>query len=177
MIPTTNMILFETSASVFELMWDIALVIFIIRIAFVYSTLTFLASCLSTYLRSSPSLFVQLPSALFFPLNILVISFISRLLIQFYEIPRVKGFRLAIGLMGLFFLVVSDAVAGMVVYEKGWGAWAWRTGRTDVVEGLLGLVVFALMPALWMLGEGLTDEMGELGTAHGHERKRVVDVV
>lgn len=82
---------------------------------------------------------------------------------------------MAIGLMGLFFMVVSDAIAGLVVYEEGWGGWAWRTGKVDIVEGLVGLAFFTLMPALWMLGEGATDEMGE--TAHGHEKKPVVDAV
>jgi hypothetical protein len=51
LISVTNMTLLETSASVFELMWDIAVALFIIRIAFVYSTLTFISSCALTYLR------------------------------------------------------------------------------------------------------------------------------
>jgi hypothetical protein len=30
---------------------------------------------------------------------------------------------------------------------------AWVTGGADIVEELLGLGIFALMPALWMFGE------------------------
>jgi len=49
--PTFNMILFETSTSVFELMWDIALALFIIRISFVYFLLSFLTGCIIAYFR------------------------------------------------------------------------------------------------------------------------------
>jgi hypothetical protein len=173
------MILFETSASVFELMWDIALALFIIRISFVYCTLAFLASWLLTYLRSSPLISFHIYNSLFFPLNILAVVLISQLLVRFYEIPRVVGFRLTIGLLGLFFMVWADLVAGLVVYEEGWGSWAWRTSGVDIVEGSVWLAVFTLMPALWMFGEKLTDEMGDpvTTTAHGHERKKVVDAV
>ena len=82
-----------------------------------------------------------------------------------------------IGLMGLCFMVMSDAMAKLVMYEEGWGGLAWRTGVADIVEELLRLAIFALMPALWMLGEGKTDEMGKPQTAHGHEGGKVVDTV
>ena len=89
---------------------------------------------------------------------------------MYYEIPRARGFRLAIGLLALFFMVVADAVAGLVMYEEGWSGrnWVWKPGVVDAARGLLGFGVFALMPFLLMVFEGVTDEMGEM--SHGHEK-------
>lgn len=74
-------------------------------------------------------------------------------------------------------MVLADLVAGLVMYEEGWASWAWRTSGIDIAQGLVGLAIFTLMPAAWMFGESLTDEMGDPVTAHGHERKKVIDAV
>lgn len=74
-------------------------------------------------------------------------------------------------------MVWADLVAGLVVYEGGWGRWAWRTGGMDIIEGMVGLVVFTLMPALWMFGEGITYEMWEPQTAYEHEKEKFFDAM
>ncbi len=173
-----KMILFKTSASVFELIWDIALALFIIRISFVYMTVTFLTSWVLNYLRAFPVTSFQLLDSLFFPLNIFSVVLISWLLVQLYEIPRVLGFRLAIGILALFLIVLADSLAALVIYEEGRGSWAWRTGQVDILQGLVELAVLALMPAVWMFDERMTNEMGDPVTkAHGHDRKKIVDAL
>lgn len=165
------MILFETSTSVFEIMWNIALALFIIRISFVYCTLTFLTGCLLTYLRTTHAHQFPILRSLVSPLSMAIMTaFWARVIIVYYEIPRVRGFRLAIGLLALLFMVVADAVAGLVMYEEGWSRrnWVWRGEVLDAARGLLGFGVFALMPLLLMVFEGVTDEIGE--TSHGREK-------
>jgi hypothetical protein len=177
MIPSTGMILFETSASIFELIWDIALAIFIIRISLVYCTLAFLTSWAFAYIRASPILAINISGSLYFPMYILALALISRFLIKSHEIPRVLSFRLVIGLLGTFFMVFADMVSGLIVYEEGWGGWAWRTSGTDIAEGLVGLAVFGLMPAAWMLSDPTTDKLAAPVNERGHGRKKAVDAV
>jgi hypothetical protein len=168
------MLLFETSASVFEIMWNIALTLFIIRISFVYCTLTFLTGCLLTYLRTTHAQQLPILNSLVSPLSLVIMTALwAKVVIVYYEIPRVRGFRLAIGLLALFFMVVTEAVVGLVTYEEGWsrGNRVWKEEVLNAVQGVLVFGVFALMPLLMMAFEGVTDEMAE--TYHGHEKSRL----
>jgi hypothetical protein len=174
------MILFETSTSVFELLWDIALAFFIIRLSFFYFALSFTTGLLITYFRLSRlqpiNHFTQPQSELItLPLFLIFNTLWARFIIANYEIPRVGGFRLAIGGLALVFMLVAELIGGVVMYEKGWTKWIWET---DYVAGGLGagvLMLFGLTPFLLMGIEGQTDEMGE--TYHGHENKPIVDAV
>jgi hypothetical protein len=178
--PTLTMILFETSTSVFELLWDIALAFFIIRLSFFYFAFSFTTGLLITYFRLSRlqpiNHFTQPQSELItLPLFLFFNTLWARFIIANYEVPRVGGFRLAIGGLALVFMLMGELIGGMVMYEKGWTEWIWET---DYVAGGLGagvLLLFGLMPFLLMGIEGQTDEMGE--TYHGHENKPIVDAV
>ena len=44
------MILFETTESVIEILWDIVLAIYVVRVAFIYFLLNFLSCLLLSYL-------------------------------------------------------------------------------------------------------------------------------
>jgi hypothetical protein len=178
--PTFNMILFETSTSVFELLWDIALALFIIRLSFYYFALSFITGLLITYFRISqlqPVNHLTQPQSelVTLPLFLLFNTLWARFIVVNYEIPRVGGFRLAIGGLALAFMLVAELAGGVYLYEKGWAEWVWET---DLVAGGLGagvLLLFGLMPFLLMGIEGVTDEMGE--TSHGHENKTVAAAV
>jgi hypothetical protein len=176
-IPDFRMIIFETYASVFELMWDIALAYFITQIALVYWTVTFLSSCLLAFVYDSSCSTLPLHHYLFLPVNILVAAIISRLLIYYYDIPRVVGFRLAIGLLASIFMIITDALAGRVHYSEGLGHWAWPTMTVDIVKRVVGILLFSLMPALWMLAEEAMDDIREQHIRHRHGKKNVLDAL
>ena len=109
------------------------------------------------------------------PLFLLFNTLWARFIIINYEIPRVGGFRLAIGGLALAFMLVAEGLGGLWMWEEGWREWIWETDLLAGGLGALVLAVFGLMPLLMMGIEGETDEMGE--TYHGHEKKAVVDAV
>jgi len=174
------MILLETTASVFELMWDIALALFIIRISFTYFFLSFLSGCVLTYFRVAhlmPVKHVTQPQSelVMLPLWLLFIALWARFIIVHYEIPRVGGFRLAIGALALVFMLVAEVMGGAIMYEEGWAAWVWETDPLAAGGGALVLLLFGLMPLLLMGLERREGEMGE--TYHGHEKKPITAAV
>jgi len=176
------MILFETTTSVFEILWDIALFLFITRLSFYYFFVSYLSSLFISYLRIArlqPINHLTQPQAelITLPFWLLLSTLFARYLIVWYEIPRVAGFRLAIGGVAGVFLVLAELVGGVVMWEKGWRVWIWETDFWAAGAGVLVLGLFGLMP--WLLmgverrGEG--EEVEETG--HGHEKKSVVDAV
>ncbi|TVY81141.1 hypothetical protein LSUE1_G004972 [Lachnellula suecica] len=174
------MILFETSASIFELLWDITLAVFVIRIAFVYSLLSFASGVLITYFRIAqlfPLNHLTQPQSelITLPMWLLAITLWARFAIVSYEVPRVGGFRLAIGAMSLVFLLSAELAGGVFLYEKGYTAWIWETDPFAAGLGATALVLFGLMPLLLMVLEQQTDEIRE--TYHGHEKKPIVAAV
>ncbi|KAM3085705.1 hypothetical protein ACMFMG_002770 [Clarireedia jacksonii] len=170
------MILFETSASVFELMWDIALFLFIVRIAFFYFILTFASSLFHTFIRTSnvaaynhltPP--VELSA---FPWQLIFIMLWARYTIVVCEIPRVPGFRIAIGILASIYMVMAELILGVILRKEGRTEWIWDRDFLGAGLGLLSLLVFAMMPYLLMMlekGEKRNEE-----TNHGHEKKPIV---
>jgi hypothetical protein len=174
------MILFETSTSVFELLWDIALALFVIRIAFVYTLLSFGSGALIAWFRIAQLMpinhLTQPQSELItLPFWLLAITLWARFIIVTYEIPRVGGFRLGIGMLALVFMLSAEFAGGIFLYEKGYTAWIWETDPLAAALGATVLLLFGLMPLLLMVLEQETDELGE--TYHGHENKPIVAAV
>ncbi|KAH9212423.1 hypothetical protein DL95DRAFT_391574 [Leptodontidium sp. 2 PMI_412] len=177
------MILFETTTSVFQLLWDIALFLFITRLSFYYFILSYLSSLFITYLRLSrlqPINHLTQPQAelITLPIWLLLSTLFARYLIVWYEIPRVAGFRLAIGVVAGVFLILAELVGGVVMWERGWRVWIWETDVMAAVLGIGVLVAFMLMPWLLMGVERKRNgEEEEEETRHGHEKKSVVRAV
>lgn len=155
----TNLILFETTESVIELLWDIALAFFIVRLAFIYFILTFLSGIAITYL--------PLAAPLLAPLLLLSSALTASFTVSQWEVPAVAGFRLAIGGVAGVFMAV---VVGVGMWEAGLGA----SGEMGwgMMMGLLG--GFVVMPGLLM---GFERREGRGETWHGHEEKRIGDAV
>jgi hypothetical protein len=172
------MILFETTTSVFELLWDIALALFIIRLAFFYFCFTggvvivwfIIAELMPLNHLTQPQF-----ELITLPIWLLAVTLWARFIIVTYEIPRVGGFRLAIGALALVFMLSAELVGGVILYEKGYAAWIWEANPLAAGLGAAVLVLYALMPWLLMRLEQETDEMGE--TYHGHENKPIFAAV
>ncbi len=169
------MILFETSTSVFELLWDIALALFVIRLSFIYFSLAFATGCFITYLRMTTLSHVHhltqpqselMTLAFFVPF----ICLWARWITVYYEIPKVAGFRLAIGGLAMVFMVAAELVGGLVMYQTGWREWVWETDPVAGGAGIAVLLLFGLMPWLMMAVE----KGGNEGNAyHGHGEKDI----
>ena len=172
------MILFETDASVFELLWDLALAFFIVRIAFSYFILTYLSSLFSSFIISNrvmPYNHLTAPARelIAFPIYVLTAALWARTVIVYYEIPRVPGFRIAIGSIAGFFMVIAELVGGFVLWEGGYKEWIWETNLLGAGLGILSLIVFEGMPCVLMLLE--RSEVNE--TTHGHGEKPIISAV
>ncbi|TGO46475.1 hypothetical protein BCON_0322g00030 [Botryotinia convoluta] len=172
------MILFETDTSVFELLWDVALALFIVRIAFIYFILTYLSSLFSSFIvlnRVIPYNYLTAPARelVAFPIYILTVALWARTVIVYYEIPRVPGFRIAIGLVAGFFMVIAELVGGFVLWEEGYKEWIWETNLLGAGLGILSLILFEGM--LWVLMLLERSEMNE--TTHGYGEKPIISAV
>lgn len=151
------MILFETGTSVWELMWEVALVYFIFRISFVYFILAFTSCETLIYFYNSASVARHLPVVLQSPLVILIILLISRYIIYYYDVPRVLGFRLAIGLVASILLALSYTWSNTLSSAKKCSHLFGNTGGAITENEVIALIIFMLMPAFWMLHKNASD--------------------
>jgi hypothetical protein len=169
-----RMILFETTASIFEVMWDVALAYFVIRISFVYYIVTFLSFYLVAFIRGSIDLPLDVLSHSSFAVNLLTIALISRILISYYKIPRFASFRLGIGVVAMCFMVVTDICTSPAMYKQGWSSRQWYTRSINMANEVLRLLVLTLMPTVWMLGQSIWDEAREV-QKHGQDKKDITE--
>ncbi|KAL2260722.1 hypothetical protein VTK26DRAFT_5204 [Humicola hyalothermophila] len=180
----SSWILFETTDSVIELLWDVALAFFVVRAALLYAALTFATTALAVAVLlvphpSPPPPFSFLaswsdrvsppaPAAL---LLLASSALWARYVVRRLEIPRVLTFRLAVGAVAALVIVLVEAIVGMVLYEAGAGAEGRAREAVRVVEGGAGswkgeagvLAAFAGMPALLMGLEGVAERKREGG--------------
>ena len=177
-------VLFETTESVIEVLWDIALAFFVIRIAFFYFLLNLLTGAatlgaLAYYLELHTS-----PTPTHHPLSqplltasrpILLASSAlwARYVVRKWQVPRVLAFRLATGAMASWFMLLTGLVVALGMYEEGVfeAAWVWKEeGWADLKIWVGMLVVYALMPTLLMFVERRLGRKGEeVGEWEGNE--------
>ncbi|KAL2023239.1 hypothetical protein VTK56DRAFT_3362 [Thermocarpiscus australiensis] len=183
-----NLIFFETTDSVIEILWDIALAVFVIRLALVYAALTY-GSALAGLLLL-PGLLPHPPppppaaaaaaaaaeTTLLPPLLLLASSALwARYAIVRHEVPRVLSLRLAVGVTAAVCVLATEALAGLVLYETGWtGVAGWARMGWGTWMGVTG--AFALMPAVLMGFESGGISEGAPEDGHGHEKRRAADV-
>jgi hypothetical protein len=158
-----------TTTSVFDLIWDIVIAFFIIRLALFYFGLSFVTGCIIAHFRISNvtplNHFTSHQSALV-TLSVWLVSntIWARFIIVAYDIPRVALFRIAIGGVGLVFMLVAELLSGVFMYEKGWVTWIWEVDPMVNFAVSGALLLFGLMPLLLM---GLESGSGAL-----HKRSR-----
>jgi len=173
------MILFETAESVFEVLWDIALALYILRIGFVYFFLTFSTGTLLSYIvytKLLPVHHLTTPQSelSIIPIMLVLTMIWSRFVVTYYELPPASTFRLATGFFALGCMAVGELLLASLLYEEGRGAWLLET---DLVAGLAFgalLLAFALMPAMMIFWERKVDVCH---TSHGHEKKSIANAV
>ena len=177
-------VLFETTESVIEVLWDIALAFFVIRIAFFYfllnlltgaATLGALAYYLELHTSPTPTHHPLLKPLLTASLPILLASSAlwARYVVRKWQVPRVLAFRLATGAMASWFMLLTGLVVALGMYEEGVfeAAWVWKEeGWADLKIWVGMLVVYALMPTLLMFVERRLGRKGEeVGEWEGNE--------
>jgi len=162
-------VLFETTESVFEILWDIALAVFIVRLAIIYALLAFTLSTLLSYLSFANVLPTDGVGLLV--LHVLLAMACARFFVNYHGIPRTGGFRLAIGALGALVVTGVDLLAAGFLYEIGESKLiTWWRGNAGAV-----LLTIALAPFLLMLCEGHPSELHD--AAHGHGRKTVTEAM
>ncbi|GKT54947.1 hypothetical protein ColTof4_08194 [Colletotrichum tofieldiae] len=175
----TGHYLFETTDSVVEILWDIAIVFFIVRIALSYFFLTFTTSTLLSWAvcvyqqRQAPlsqqqhGLGTPQPDLVLIPLQAAVGAVFARYVVVAHDVPRVAWFRLAVGGLAAAFLAGAEAVLGFVLYAEGYGDWIREADGRCWIAVLGGLGIFAVMPAVLMAVEGEGRARAAAVEAHG----------
>ncbi|TPX16744.1 uncharacterized protein E0L32_003685 [Thyridium curvatum] len=156
-----NMVLFETTESVIEVLWDVALAFFVTRLALVYFAVVFVPTCLISYLATcnDGSLLHRANIAGVVAAQLLVTALAARGVVVHFQLPHLKSLRLAIGGVALGFMLGARAL----VAAAGWSLFV-GGGRSTA----LLLAVFAAMPALMMALERNPAKHLEEGDYH-HE--------
>jgi hypothetical protein len=149
--------LFETTESVIDILWDVALAFFIARLACIYFFLNFISAlALSALVFSAQTPVTHLvtwqnPEVLL-PFLLGSAALWARVLIVRYDVPRSAPFRLGIGAVALGLMVFVEGLVAWVGYEEGW--WAGGEGRRiwSVAGGWLAW--YAFVPFVMMFFEG-----------------------
>ncbi|KAK1476006.1 hypothetical protein CCUS01_05109 [Colletotrichum cuscutae] len=183
--------LFKTTDSVIEILWDVALAFFIVRIALSYFFFTFTATTLLSwivytrlplvsdqqqqYLTTSQSDPFVLAVML---LQIVVGLVVARYVVAVYDVPRVAWFRLAIGGLAAAFSAGAEGLLGLIISvyphkggEDGRDPWVWESGNgwASVATMFGGSAAFAAMPAVLMWLERAERAPAPAGRAEGRE--------
>ncbi|KAK1532633.1 uncharacterized protein CCOS01_04616 [Colletotrichum costaricense] len=189
--------LFKTTDSVIEILWDVALAFFIVRIALSYFFFTFTATTLLSWIVYTYRQYLRLPlvsdqqqrylttsqsdpfvSAVML-LQIVVGLVVARYVVAVYDVPRVAWFRLAIGGLAAAFLAGAEGLLGLIISvylhkggEDGRDLWVWESGNgwALVATTFGGLVAFAAMPAVLMWLERAEKAPAPAGRAEGREK-------
>jgi hypothetical protein len=157
---------FGTIMLVFELLWDIAFAILILRLAFFYYAFTILTGVILGIVRvrvfvRSHHYGAPIAELIEMPFMLLAIAFWAMFLVIRFDIPKVAWMRLAIGSLGLAFMLATEIVGKIILYGSPWST---STSTMEILaKGASAgcLIMFGLMPWLLMLPIGERTELGE----------------
>jgi hypothetical protein len=146
----------ESSLSVFELLWNVAVSLLVLRIAFFYYGLTFFTGCVFGSIRLGvlvPMYHFRQPIAelIEMPFMLMAIAFWARFTVTKYEVPKVAWLRLTIGLLGLVFMVTTEVVMKRMLSGQSSTE---SKSKIDILARVafgISLVIFGLMPWLVMV--------------------------
>jgi hypothetical protein len=152
------LILMDESMPVLQLLWEIGVALLVLRLAFIYYGLTFLTRCVLRFIRIGILVRfygIREPMAGLFEMlfMLLAVTLWAKFIVAKFKIPKVAWVRLAVGLVGLVFILVTEFVGTVIMYEEGPGK-----GLLEdlVASGALAtsLAIFGLMPWIMMLLDG-----------------------
>jgi hypothetical protein len=83
---------------------------------------------------------------LLMPAYIILTTMCASFVTFYFKIPRVRRFRIAIGIMSAIFMIVSEAIVGMALYEEGWGDWLFEVVSQSGILFGIAILWFALAP-------------------------------
>jgi uncharacterized membrane protein len=174
-----TLVLLEEIMSLVEVLWDIAMAVIIVRLAFLYCLFTFLTGCIFGFIRLGyvvPVYHVRASTAELFemPIMVLVTVFWAWFTIRKFEIPKVAWMRLAVGLVGLLFMLVTEFVGRVILYEEGWtkGILEEDLIASEAFGGTL--LVFGLMPWLLMVAQEKEQSVTKAPPPKSVEMKRSI---
>ncbi|KAH8803662.1 hypothetical protein F5884DRAFT_756929 [Xylogone sp. PMI_703] len=139
--------------SVFDVIWDLMVGIMILRPSFWYYALTF-TTALTVRLsieKFAPYYHMAPYTAQLVEWSVILISITvySSLVTSWFEIPKVRWLRFAVGFTALFLMLLTEFTRRVICYEEGWRKGILEESLFDSeVFGSVG-VVFGLMP--WIL--------------------------
>jgi hypothetical protein len=146
----------ESGMSVFELLWNIAVSMLILRISLIYYGLTFLTGCILGLIRLgilTPVYDFRQPIAelIEMPFLLLAVVFWARFVVSKFDIPNIAWLRLAIGLLALVFMLLTELVGGRMAIRESWTDSMPKTVILAKSSFAISLVIFGLMPWLVMV--------------------------
>ncbi len=176
-----DMFLLDPYTNALPILWDVAISLLIIRLAFFYFSLTFITGCISGYVRQKiivPRYHLSQSTAelLELPFMLLAIYFWARLIVLRCSVPKVAWMRLAIGFIALGCMLVVEFFGAIFLHEEGRKQ---RNRETDkIARGAFdaSLLLFGLMPWLLMV-TGDNERMPVLKGANQEDDYNVSDQI
>lgn len=153
-----SLVNFETTESVLEVIWDVVVAFYVVKISLIYSVLTFagwvVSSCLvhQHILNAADGGFTPLESGIINAVIPLLSSFVAaKLVMAYFEAPSAYWFRLAVGAASTLWTVLALAI---VTVFSGNAAQCLCTpvAQSSSIPALVGLFVGSLAtPAIAMV--------------------------
>ena len=153
--------------SIINVLFDIVLAFFVLRISFAYFAVPFASGLLLQYMRRAhamPIYLIMTPSTepSLIPLQLVVTAAWARYCVSFFDMPRTLRFRLLVGLVAAGYAVAFELFTMSLLRHEGRGFWIATLDRGAALCFAVLLVGLATMPMLVMVTEPrrVEDEQG-----------------
>lgn len=148
----------KTPDLVFEALWDMVIVFYIIRTAVIYFVLTLITAVLSyffvVYLPHYPNVrpITENTEMEIVGAHILLMTgIVVRAMTAWCFVPRSRVFRLTTGAAALGMLVLAETVVSLGLYGEGYGVW--NVEMSEPARGAIrgAFVMYAFLPTVMMI--------------------------
>lgn len=159
-----GLIFYDSTMSVLEVLWDIALAYFVLCISTAQVAFTLSSSALVSYLRATmtatPGTSIFTPALALNALRILSALACARFVVVHYEMPRDLRFRAVVAAVTVAMTVAAATLVGWAVPARLLGGWTVEAEKEALAAGLmpLGLMLFERNTRPWLDGAVLGSE-------------------